>query len=213
MAKWKGLQFVFIFLTTLIGNFSVPNTLDQHRAVNIGQPQPNDLARLSKIDVWPQIIGGQTVNDPKMFPWFARLITTGTCKYPKPEDKDKAGGCGGTLISKRLIATAFHCVEQKEVKNINGQDIIVDTEILCNPSTTDKDFFSGFVIVGTHIIVGTHSNDGIKINIKETSAPELHGKSWLSQHGTKREYGHDFAIVLLTSPVIENDRGTKSMDY
>ena len=124
----------------------MPNTLDQHRAVNIGQPQPNDLARLSKIDVWPQIIGGQTVNDPKMFPWFARLITTGTCKYPKPEDKDKAGGCGGTLISKRLIATAFHCVGQKEVKNINGQDIIVDTEILCNPSTTDKDLSEPFPV-------------------------------------------------------------------
>jgi len=207
LAKWKRLQLLFIFVPTLIGNFSVPTTLDQHRAVNIGQPQPNDLASLSKIDVWPQIIGGQTVTDPKRFPWFARLYTRGTCRLSKPKDKRKSSVCGGTLISKRLIATAFHCVEQRIVKN----DEYVGTAILCNPSTTDENFFSGYVIVGTHRI--RFSTDGIRINIKETSAPEHHGKSWLSRHGPNKEYGHDFAIVLLESPIIENDRGTTSMDY
>ena len=56
-------------------------TLDQHRAVNIGQ---YDIEGLSNIDVWPYIIGGQNATGPHMFPWFARLVSKGTCRKPKP---------------------------------------------------------------------------------------------------------------------------------
>jgi len=44
----------------------------------------------------PRIIGGQTLNDPDRFPYFALM--------------NGSGQCGAALISKRFVLTAAHCV-------------------------------------------------------------------------------------------------------
>ena len=45
------------------------------------------------------IIGGEDVNDPKKFPWMVQIYT------------GNGGFCGGSIISKRAILTAAHCVK------------------------------------------------------------------------------------------------------
>ena len=51
------------------------------------------------------IFGGQYVTNPHEYPWLARLVT-----FREPNSTE-FHGCGGSIISKNLIVTAAHCVE------------------------------------------------------------------------------------------------------
>ena len=149
------------------------------QAVNIGQPQRNDIA--GPIDVWPYIIGGKNATGPHEFPWYTRLFISGSCT--------RSSVCGGSLISKRLVATAFHCVGRGST--------------LCNPNG-DPEYFSVVAVFGENIIrSSTDPNLRKKIKIKRAYAPRYGGFDYLKQHGMEREYGHDFAMLLLQEPVRE----------
>ena len=51
------------------------------------------------------IFGGEYVSNPYEYPWVARLVT-----FREP-NATEFHGCGGSIISKNLIVTAAHCVE------------------------------------------------------------------------------------------------------
>ena len=196
----------------------MPTTLDQHRAVNIGQ---YDIEGLSNIDVWPHIIGGQNATEPHMFPWFARLIRYGSCVHGERPSKTPyerhCRSCGASLISKRLAASAFHCL-QKQIWNEEDGREKFEPPTLCNPDPADQDYFFGAVILGTNII---DFRDGVNcpnwnrargnyrhLEIQRVYAPMYGGEEWKEQHGPEREYGHDFALIHLKEPVRDEWRDT-----
>ena len=155
---------------------------------------------MSNRDVWPQIIGGLKVTDPHAFPWMVRSLTQGSCRFPEPGKNLQTtySLCGGTLISKRLVATAFHCVAQKKWAPLKNDDY--HTTTLCNP-TSDPDFFSGFAILGENTVERPYTIYDKRIQYEKTFAPAGQGRSWLMQ--VFGEFGHDFALILLKEPVRE----------
>ena len=140
------------------------------------------------------------MTDPHAFPWMVRSLTQGSCRFPEPGKNLQTtySLCGGTLISKRLVATAFHCVAQKKWAPLKNDDY--HTTTLCNP-TSDPDFFSGFAILGENTVERPYTIYDKRIQYEKTFAPAGQGRSWLMQ--IFGEFGHDFALILLKEPVRE----------
>ena len=83
-------------------NMQVPQTVKPAKSRNrvIGGSIASKLAE----DYETKIEKGQQTRHT--FPWMVRITSARIC-----EDGKKVGYCGGSLISKRLIASAYHCTQ------------------------------------------------------------------------------------------------------
>ena len=130
---------------------------------------------VNRMNKGERVIGGKEAT-AHLFPWIVRL--GGGC----------AGGlCGGSLITRRLIATAFHCTLSED-----------DKTKPCDHSDGKR-----VAIIGAHDI----SKQNMEVPIIAVKTPP-HATKPITQ---KNPESHDFALVVLESPVQWNDKGINGL--
>ena len=107
-------------------NMQVPQTVKPVKSRNrvIGGSVASKLAE----DYETKIEKGQQTRHT--FPWMVRITSARIC-----DDGKKVGYCGGSLISKRLIASAYHCTQHTSPTALNKVRSFVSCSIFiynCN---------------------------------------------------------------------------------
>ena len=111
-------------------NMQVPQTVKPVKSRNrvIGGSIASKLAE----DYETKIEKGQQTRHT--FPWMVRITSARIC-----DDGKKVGYCGGSLISKRLIASAYHCTQHTSPTALNKVRSFVSCSIFIYNSMTSKE--------------------------------------------------------------------------
>ena len=133
------------------------------------------LENKDKMD--PKIVGGSDVGE-NQYPWFAQIMV-----YAEIQGREELVlGCGGSLITERVVATAAHCLKPNFPLSWGVEKIIFR------------------VALGVHNITW-HDPDFDRqnlVDIKELIAHEDWNEDWSK---TKPPAIFDFALIILKNPV------------
>ncbi len=101
----------------------------------------------------PRIVGGNTTTISQ-HPWQAALVVDPDKAPPGLSDKDRFF-CGGSLITRRVVLTAGHCIDGTDVENSTDLDpddvnVIVGRTTLTTDPATDEEFLGPMTAVEHH---------------------------------------------------------------
>ena len=151
-----------------------------------------------------RIVGGEEAGENE-YPWMVRLV--GTTPLP--------GGCGGSLISRKHVITAAHCIYPYAVENFSNHSRLPGKGVINT---------RGEVIENLKVVVGEHSMqkyiDDEKNNIDwKTKYPEsvysIEKITWHKDYwpngwdAGKWNTGnkiYDYGIITLKDPVTFSDK-------
>jgi len=119
-------------------------------------------------------ISGGTYAPPTAFPWIVRLV-----------DGCPGGLCAGTLVSPKVVLSAYHC-----------------TVTMGGPSKQSCDHSDGkrLAVLGSHVFKYQHLNTYEKIPVIQVLAPPHAPLDPLIHRGIQDYRSHDFALLVLQYP-------------